>query len=358
MKHSRYVVSLLFVALLAIPAMLQAKALDSAFDNSDESGRYLARVSVNVARGVKIHVDNRTTGRITVHGWDRDVVEARAISSRGDEVVAVMRDDDASGKRILFKADYADLDQPAAPTTYLKDPPQSDGSNLQVHIEVNVPRYVELGLIEVFRSDVEVTGVETQVSVTAGRSSVLLKNVGSAEVHTKAGNVEIEGITGAGVVITSSGAIRVSDSKSFVRAVSIGGPIEIKCSAGRVDVSNTDAPIELISIDGDVDAIATNSSVRFTGKLRDGGRYYLKSMSGRVEMLLPANPSGFNATLSSYRGPVESDFNLTTKQAPSDAAHNRRRTGTYGNGKAQITLDSFEGLVRLTKLATMPACQK
>jgi hypothetical protein len=79
-------------------------------------------------------------------------------------------------------------------------------------------------------------------------------------------------------------------------------------------------------------------------------------MSGRVEMLLPANPSGFNATLSSYRGLVESDFTLTTKQQASDAAHNRRRVGTYGNGKAQITLDSFEGFVRLTRLPTMPKC--
>lgn len=95
------------------------------------------------------------------------------------------------------------------------------------------------------------------------------------------------------------------------RAVSIAGPIEIKCSDGRVDVSNTDAPIELVNINGDVDAIATNSSVRFTGKLRDGGRYHLKSMSGRVEMLLPANPSGFSATPSFYRGLVESAFNLT-----------------------------------------------
>ena len=76
-----------------------------------------------------------------------------------------------------------------------------------------------------------------------------------------------------------------------------------------------------------------------------------------LEMLLPSNPSGFNATLSSYRGLVESDFELSTKQSASDAAHNRRRVGVYGNGKAQITLDSFEGFVRLTRLATIPACK-
>ncbi len=339
----------LLVALVATGSFRTVRA-----DETKE--RYLGRVSINVARGVKVFFDNRTTGRITVKGWDRDVIEARALSTRGDEVVVVKTSEESSGKRISLKADYADRDQPDAPTNPLDEPPQSEGSNLQVHLEVSVPRHTEIGLIEVWRSDVEVSGVETLVAVLTQRSTVLLKDVGAAEVRSRSGNVEIDGINGLALVMTSSGAIRVSNSKNAVRAVSIAGPIEIKCSAGRIDVSNTEAPIELVNIDGDVDAIATNSSVRLTGKLRDGGRYFLKSMSGRVEMLLPANPSGFNATLSSYRGIVESDFELSTKQSPSDAAHNRRRVGAYGNGKAQITLDSFEGFVRLTKLSTMPTC--
>ena len=319
--------------------------------------RHHGRVSINVARGVKVSFDNRTTGRITVKGWDRDVIEARALSTRGDEVVIVGTFEESSGKRIYLKADYANVDQPDAPTNLVDHPPESEGSNLKVHLEVNIPRYTEVALIEVWRSDVEVSGVETLVAVSSERSSVLLKDVGAAEVRNRSGNVEIDGISGLALVTTSSGAIRVSNSKSAVRAVSIAGPIEIRCSTGRIDVSNAEAPIELVNIDGDVDAIATNSSVRLTGKLRDGGRYFLKSMSGRVEMLLPANPSGFNATLSSYRGLVESDFDLSTKQPASDAAHNRRRVGSYGNGKAQITLDSFEGLVRLTRLPTIPACK-
>jgi hypothetical protein len=323
----------------------------------DANQRHHGRVSINVARGIKVFFDNRTTGRITVKGWDRDVIEAKALSARGDEVVIVKTFEDSSGKTISLKADYADFDQPGAPTNPIEFPPQNEGSNLQVHLEVNIPRYTEIGLIEVWVSDVEVSGVETLVAVSSDRSTVLLKDVGAAEVRNRRGNVEIDGISGLAVVTTSSGAIRVSNSKNAVRAVSIAGPIEIKCSSGRIDVSNTEAPIELVNIDGDVDAIATNSSVRLTGKLRDGGRYFLKSMSGRVEMLLPANPSGFNATLSSYRGLVESDFNLSTKQPASDASHNRRRAGVYGNGKAQITLDSFEGFVRLTRLPTIPECK-
>ena len=119
----------------------------------------------------------------------------------------------------------------------------------------------------------------------------------------------------------------------------------------------TEAPITLTNIDGDLDAIATNSNVRLTGNLREGARYFLKSMSGNVEMVLPANPRGFTSTLSSYRGTIENGFKLSNEQTISNS-ENRRVMGRFGNGKAQVILDSFDGLVRLTKVeeASIPAC--
>ena len=355
MKHSRNISKIVLTVLLlmSVTTVLPVRAIEG----DGEKERQRSPVNIKVSRGIKISIDNRTPGRITVKGWDRDVIEAHAVSSRGQEVIIVGTSDEPSGKRVFVKADYADLDHPENPTNYLDNAPVVDGNFLKVHLEVNVPRYAEIGLFEVWRSDVEVSGVESSIAILGDKSSVILKDVSAAEVRTKSGNVEIDGVQGLASVATTSGAIHIKGSRGLVRAGSIAGPIEIKCSTGRVDVSTTEAPIELINVDGDVDAIATNSSVRFTGKLRNDGRYYLKSMSGRVEMLLPSRPSGFNAALSSYRGIVESDFNLSTKQPASDAAHNRRRVGTYGDGKAQVTLDSFEGLVRLTKLAEMPRCE-
>ena len=49
--------------------------------------RLLGRALTAVPRTVRIELGNRSTGRITVQGWDRDEVEARALSSRGEEVV-------------------------------------------------------------------------------------------------------------------------------------------------------------------------------------------------------------------------------------------------------------------------------
>lgn len=324
-----------------------------------EPERHHGRLRIKAERGLKISLGNRTTGRITVNGWDQDVIEAHSVSERGDEVVIMTRHDGPGTRTLLLKADYADLDQPAAPTSLVPSPPVIDGKIVKVHLEVNLPRNAEIDLIQVWRSQVQVSGMETPISVAGGQSSVILKRVGAVAVRTRSGNVEVEDASGTVEVGTTSGAVRVHNVKGSVRVVSISGPIEIKCARGRTQVANTEAPIELINVDGEVDAVATNSSVRFTGALREHGRYDLKSMSGRVEMILPGNTQGFEATLTSYRGVIETDFNLNVKSAASDTTQQRRLIRHFGNGKARIALDSFDGFVRLTKVmpGSIPGCK-
>lgn len=320
--------------------------------------RHYGRAKLNAERGMRITLGNRTTGRITVNGWDRDEIEAHAVSERGDEIV-IARFTDDSNKRLFLKADYADVNQPTSPTTPVLSPPESAKGLVKVHFEVNVPRYVEIDLIRVWYSDVQITGVDTAISVWGDQSSVILKRVGPVEARTRNGNVEVEHAGGPVTITTTRGAVRVHKASGTVQVVSISGPIEIKCVQGRVEVANTEAPIELANINGEVKAAATNSSVRFTGSLHDDGRYDLKSMSGRVEMILPDNTKGFDASLSSYQGIVESDFKLKPTQPTIEANHGQRLIGRFGNGKSQISLDSFDGLVRLTKVApgTMEGCK-
>ena len=219
-------------------------------------------------------------------------------------------------------------------------------------IEVKVPRYAEIEPIQVYRSEVLVVGVETPVVINGEKSAIKLQNVASAEVRTQSGDVEIDGVSGLADVITTSGTIAVKNAGADVRALSLSGRIEIECARGRVDVSNTDGPITISGIGGDVSATTTYSTTRLSGGIRANGRYYLKSMSGAIEMELPANSPGFTATLSSYRGELSSDFSLKTNQKPKSTTQtNRRLIGRHGNGLAQITLDSFDGAVRLRKLA-------
>jgi hypothetical protein len=374
-----------FIAPVNTPAQEspEAKAARQAEKPAPEVVRdQTGKVSIAVGRGLRINVGNRTTGPIIVIGWDRDTIEASATSDRGAEHVRVIVDPNPSGLRIALKADYAEessaglrlghelLEQvfsrmkeeryrpavkppqaPPVPPTQAPDVSPIAIRPGEIFFEVKVPRYAEIELIEVYRSNVLVSGVETGIAVSGDRSEIKLKDVGAAEVRTSSGPVEVDQAKGLIDVITTSGAIAVKNAGGDVRALSISGKIEIQCAHGRVDVSNTDASITLTGINGDVTAMATNSSVRLSGSIRADGRYHLKSMSGTVEMEIPANSPGFTAALSSYRGGIGTDFPLKTNKPAPTSQTNQRLIGRYGNGQAQITLDSFDGAVKLGKVS-------
>jgi hypothetical protein len=356
---------------------------------SRESGAGLEShvpVSARLERGGKVTVDNRTTGRIVIIGWDKDMVEARATSERGIEAVRFALgggDDDSPVKSLWLKADYAKGEAPtgsrpadsvSAPAPDIPslpaslpsqirtpgavpnydgtiEPPMRDKRPLEVHLEVRVPRYAEIEVIKVTRSNVEVTGVETPLAILGDKSDVVLRNVGAVEVRTHTGAVEVENASGLVDIVTASGPIRVRNAQGDVRVLSINGQVEIGCVRGRVNIDSTSGPVKLDNVFGDVDANTSNGDVFLTGALRKDGRYHLKSMSGVVEMSLRDNPPGFTAALSSYRGLIENQFQLKIKQASSpEEAINRRIIGRYGDGQAQITLDTFDGKVKLSKL--------
>jgi len=381
----------------------------------DESGR----VNIKLSRNVRVTVGNRTTGRITITGWDRDTIEAKAVSELGIEYVRASVSTDAAGANVFLKADYAAenmlmarraeaqarrqesfarrqeivgdsqkeqdgnrgeravgqtgesanaspsvVSPTASPTPGLPQPtpitPADQAPEApfvfgfrprEVHLEVNLPRHAEIELIKVYRSDVKVTGVDTHIVVSGDRSTIHLSRVGAAEVRTNSGPVEIESVKGLIDVITASGAIRVSDAGGDVRLLSISGNIEVGCARGRVNVGNTNGPVNLIGIGGDVDVTTVDGEIHFAGAIRKDGTYHLKSMSGPVEMSVRHDPAGFTAVLSSYRGTVATDFSMKIIQSTQTDPVNHRLTGRYGNGQTRVTLDSFDGDVRLSKAA-------
>ena len=344
---------------------------------------------MRLARGGKVALGNKTTGRIVATGWDKDYIEAVATSERGAEHVRASSVEGPSGQVVTLKADYLTQAWPSVPpivapsatpappgTAPAPAPSMARGGGKEVprpapsvmaeiggvirshnvpdevHLEVKLPRYAEIELITVNRSEVEITGLTTPVAVSGKRSAIRLKGVGAVEVRTGRGPVEVDGAVGLVDVVTTEGPVSIRNVRGDVRAVSLSGGVEVRCVRGRVNVGNTEGRIVLAGVDGDVDATTVNSDVVFDGWIREEGRYHLKSMAGAVEMGLRRNAPGFTALLSSYRGSVESDFKLNSKQPKDSSGH--RLLGRHGDGRAQITLDSFDGRVKLSRLPPGP----
>ena len=66
-------------------------------------------------------------------------------------------------------------------------------------------------------------------------------------------------------------------------------------------------------------------------------------------MTIPADTSGFTATLTTYSGEIETAFPLKIESPMQGGPINRRITGVFGNGQAKLLLDSFSGTVKIVK---------
>lgn len=390
----RYLVALL----VAAPAVAQQQQVVPAA-SPEEPAAVVGRVSARLARGGRVAVDNFTTGRIRVVGWDRETVEATATSERGSEAVKIRLEDTDKGRVIYLDVAFSDEGEfralgptrlpsppllsddartakpapPAEQAPEMKKAPPDDGAvksaggvfvrKPQIDIEVRVPRYVFLDPIRVFRSPVEVTGIETPVIVIGDRSEIALRDVGGASVQTRSGRVRVEGARADVDVLTVSGAVHVSGVGGSVRARTLSGAVEVSCVRGNVDAGTAVGPVTLAGVGGDVSANTSGGDLRLVGAVREGGTYRLKSMDGRVEMGIAAPARGFSFSLSSYSGTVESDLSRETaidvqvQEDTTNAETNRRRTGRHGDGRAQISLDSFQGPVRLTRATAVPPCR-
>lgn len=265
---------------------------------------------------------------------------------------------------------------PPRPATGAQTPSPQELESLrgvgEIKLEVKLPRNAHVDLIDSrryalgtingapayvtnTRNDVSVTNMDTPVAVISS-GDVQAAKVAGLEARTRASNVYVTGITGPVSIATVTGAIVVKDARGDVRAVSITGSISIECARGRTEASNTNGIITLTGIGGDLEATTTGGTITFTGAIRDGGRYRMRSMTGVVRMFIQREPPGFYASLSSYRGQIQSDFELkqelSSNTATSDLPQTerqpvRRMIGRYGEGDARITLDSFSGTVQL-----------
>jgi len=245
-----------------------------------------------------------------------------------------------------------------APPAPPQQPARSTGGSRSgggINLDVKMPRYALLDAIEIRSGDLNISDLDGPISISSGSSNINVNRVGAVEVRARSGNINVEGVEGLVYIVATSGEITVKRAGSDVRATSINGDINIQCVKGRVDASNARGGIILSGVDGDVEASTTDADINFTGAIRQQGRYRLKSMEGRVVMSIPESSPGFTAILASYNSDVVTNFNVSNESAPAGARASRRVEVRQGDGRAQITLDSFSKAVQLTKLAGSPA---
>jgi hypothetical protein len=228
------------------------------------------------------------SGSITVHGWERNEVQARS----------------ADAEAINFRRASASNTGPASRIEVLISDPadgpggRTDSCNAFSDVELNVPR-----------------GAIVQLQTRDG--DVTVTDVTEARVETQNGDIDLQRISRLVEARCLSGDISLSDSSGRVQLGSVSGSVEAvnvrSLTAGDdFDAGTVSGDVILESVGhAQVHAKSVSGSVNMNGPLAHGGRYDFKTMSGNVTLSLPADSSFKVNAKVAHGGDIISDFTIT-----------------------------------------------
>ncbi len=129
----------------------------------------------------------------------------------------------------------------------------------------------------------------------------------------------------------------------------------MKTVSGRIDAENVKGSVETETVSGDIElmnisdamdvkAKVVSGSVVYVGDLKAEGRYFLKTHSGDVKMILPSD-SKFDLEANTFSGSISTDFKLD----PSATIKKKEIDGVVNGGGAKVDLSAFSGTIKIMK---------
>jgi len=207
-------------------------------------------------------------------------------------------------------------------------------------------------------------GVDYTVSLPR-EANVVLRSV-SGDIRVTSLNGELRAESMSGNVVTSavrrirlaksvSGNVEIADSEGDeVAAAALSGDIIARNLKVRtVDLQSTSGNVRMIDVDSDRAIVrSVTGDIDFTGRVSRNGRYEFQSHSGDVRVT-PTGPQGFSVEASTFSGDIRSAYPLTLQgeltRGFSPRGLNRRIRGSFGDGGATLSLQSFSGDIVIVK---------
>ena len=316
----------------------------------EDSETHATPLTMKVARNARIAVSSRMVN-VRIIGIDGDTLEATATSDEGTHTVKAQTSGDEANPKIMIYV-------PLTPGRH---------TDRDVNLLIKLPRYAPIEAVESLTGDIDVSGIDAPVVVNTNNGQITVARVASLKASTRHGEITAREIKGDTTARSSNGDLTLENIGGDVDVAAINGSLNVRnaagdlranltvgevvayCIKGRAEVNTVSGSIQLFGVTGDVEAVSTSGEVTFAGRIRAGGRYKLKSISGAIEMHIQPDAPGFTATLMTYNGDIETLFPLKLDSQASGGSMNRRIIGRFGDGSAQLLLDSFNGGVRLAK---------
>ncbi|MBX3147227.1 MAG: DUF4097 family beta strand repeat protein [Gemmatimonadales bacterium] len=143
---------------------------------------------------------------------------------------------------------------------------------------------------------------------------------------------------------TVSGDVWGRNLRGSIDLATVSGHLElIDATADVLEASSVSGSVDLEGISArEVSAETVSGNVNYAGSIEGRGSYDFKTLSGNVLLTLPKQPDA-RVSANTFSGRVRSEFPLEQ-----DTRRRRNRaSGTWGNGGAQLDLESFSGNITI-----------
>jgi DUF4097 and DUF4098 domain-containing protein YvlB len=260
-------------------------------------------------RGV-VQVSN-VAGSIEVSGWDRPEVSVHADLGADVERVDVTSESGRTIVRVVL-------------------PEHSSGHHGEADLHIQIPKDSEL----------DVSSVSAGVTV----SGVL----GAQRLNAVSGDVTSE-LAGADLELkTVSGDIRLKGHGQPARlhVSTVSGDVHLEHGAGDFESSTVSGTL-VASLDSarSIRSRSTSGDLRFEAKLTRGATVDVTSVSGAVNLRIPAD-GGYAYQISSFSGDLSDCFDAKPERAGSYLPGSTLE-GTRGDGAGHVHAKTMSGNVRL-----------
>lgn len=259
--------------------------------------------TIPVERGQRLEASAHG-GEISVQTWARNAIRVEAEPSNRTRVEITH-----SGSSINVKAES-----------------RRGGAEL-VEMRITVPDWMPLDL----------TGVYTDITVIGAR--------GPVTAETVQGEVRVEGGSGLVALRSVQGSVSLQGAKGRIEVHSVNEDVEVTGASGEITAETVNGSVSLRKVEAtSLEATTVNGDVLYDGPVRNGGRYSMSSHNGDLTLVVS---EGTNAAVavSTFNGEFESAFPVTL----TESRKGRRFSFTLGSGSAQVSLESFQGSIRLVR---------
>jgi hypothetical protein len=281
-------------------------------------GQALADTPINLQHPATptAHISiSNVAGEVRITAWDRPAVQVSGQLGDGAKPLAITGSDGDLSIKVQAQGgggwfDWGS-DTRMGPTTLDLHVPR--GATLDVHV-VSAPLVID-GL----------DGGDITVNTVSGRTRINARTP-SLSVDSVSGNIELAGHAAQANLQTVSGDILAPVLGDRAKLQTISGHIQASGGPWR--------QFTLSTVSGDV---------QLAGGLAPGGKLGVDSMSGNVQLQLPAGTSAA-VHASSFSGDLRSDFGAVQK---SEHGPGSKLDATLGAGKGAINLETFSGDLRI-----------